>query len=53
MLEEKKTQLQKYVFTQRFALALQSFQKNKTVLVLDCTKHDIKTHNHYQLADKK
>ena len=46
-LEEGKTRLQ------RFALASQSFQKGKTVLVLDCTRHGIKTRNYRQLEDEE
>lgn len=39
LLEEGKPRLQNYAFTQGFALASTSFQKGKTVLVLDCTRH--------------
>ena len=38
-LEEGKLRLQNYAFTQGFALASTSFQKSKTVLTLDCTRH--------------
>ncbi len=38
-LEEGKKRLQDYALTQGFALATSSFQKGKTVLVLDCTRH--------------
>lgn len=44
--------MQNYVFTQGFALASQSFQKGKTVLVLDCTRHGTKTRNYCQLEDE-
>lgn len=44
-LEQGKLRLQKYAFTQGFALASTSFQKGKTVLILDCTWHGKKTRN--------
>ena len=52
-LEEGKTQLPNYAFTQGFALASQSFQKGKTVLVLHCTRHGTKTGNYRQLEDEE
>lgn len=52
-LEEGKTRLQNYVFTQGFALGSQSFQKGKTALVLDCTRHGTKTRNYCQLEDEE
>lgn len=51
-LEEGKKRLQDYVFTQGFALASSSFQKGKTVQVLDCTWHKKKTRNHRKIADE-
>ena len=41
---------QDYAFTQGSALATSSFQKGKTVLVLDCTRHGKKTRNHRKIA---
>lgn len=51
-LEEGKLQLQDYAFTQGFALASTSFQKGKTVLILDCTHHGKKTRNTRHIENK-
>lgn len=51
-LGEQKKRLQDHVFTQGFALAISSFQKGKTVLVLDYTQHGKKTRN-YQKSQMK
>ena len=51
-LEEAKVRLQNIAFTQGFALASTSFQKGKTVLILDCTRHEKKTRNTRHIEDK-
>ena len=51
-LEEGKKRLQDYAFTQGFALVTSSFQKGKTVLVLDYTRHGKKTRNHRKIVDE-
>lgn len=51
-LEQGKLRLQNYAFTQGFALASTSFQKDKTVLILDCTWHGKKTRNTRHIEDE-
>lgn len=51
-LEEGKLRLQNYAFTQGFALASTSFQKGKTILILDCTRHGKKTRNTRHIEDE-
>ena len=52
LLEEGKLRLQNYAFTQGFALASTSFQKGKTVLILDCTRHGKKIRNNRHIEDE-
>ncbi len=52
ILEEKKKTFQDYAFMQGFTLATSSFRKEKTVLVLDCTRHGKKTCNQCKIVDE-
>ena len=51
-LDEGKHRLQNYAFTQGFALASTSFQKKKTILILDCIRHENKTRNTRYIEDE-
>ena len=51
-LEEGKLRLQNYAFAQGFALASISFQKGKTFLILNCTRHGKKTRNTRHIEDE-
>lgn len=51
-LDEGKLRLQNYAFTQGFALASTSFQKGKTILILDCTRHGNRTRNTRHIEDE-
>ena len=44
-VEEGQTRLQDYAFTQGFALVQESFQKQRGIMVLDCSRHHTKESN--------
>lgn len=44
-VEAGKTRLQDYAFTQGFALVQESFQKQRGILLLDCSRHHSKERN--------
>lgn len=44
-VDEGKTRVQDYAFTQGFALVQESFQKSRGIMLLDCTRHHVKERN--------
>ena len=49
--EEGKARLQDYAFTQGFAIVIESFQKTRGVMLLECTRHHRKERNTRKLAE--
>lgn len=52
-IQEGQVRLQDYVFTKGFALVQESFQKDRGVMVLDCSRHHTKERNTRQLTEEE
>ena len=51
-VEQGQTRLQDYAFTQGFALVQESFQKQRGIMVLDCSRHHTKERNTRKLSEE-
>lgn len=51
-IKEGQVRLQDYAFTKGFALVQESFQKERGVMVLDCSRHHTKERNTRKLTEK-